>query len=355
MLVNSVVTIFLFVIVYVMADLIIYLNQEPEVAAQAVSYAKIIAYSIIPFMVFQTFRQFIEGLSFTKPAMYITVGANLINVFGNWIFIFGNLGVRAYGLDGAGYSTLLTRGAMAAAMMVYVMKSIRYKQFEPNLQFRNINWPVIKRLVKLGIPTGFQHFFEVGAFSFSAVMIGWLGSSQLAAHQVALSLAAISFMIILGISSAGTIRVGYAFGRRSSIEVKRSGYLTTIFAGIIMAIFGVCFILFRHRLPFIFINEPEVVGIASSLLIVAAFFQISDGAQAAGLGILRGITDVKIPMIITFIAYWMVALPVGYLLGFTFKMDVVGIWIGLFAGLTVAAVLLNLRFAVKIKNLDFDH
>ena len=355
LLVNSVFTIFLFGLLYVLADLIFYLNQEQEVAIQAVSYTKIIAFSIIPFMIFQTYRQFIEGLSFTKPAMYVTVAANLVNVFGNWVFIFGNLGFDAYGLDGAGYSTLITRGAMAATMMVYVMTAKRFKGYEPSLKFKNINWKVIKKLLNVGIPTGFQNFFEIGAFSFSAVMIGWLGSAQLAAHQVALSLAAISFMIVLGISSAGTIRVGHAYGKGSIMEVRRSGFLTTVFAGTVMAVFGICFIVFRDFLPRIFISEKEVVEIASSLLVVAAFFQISDGSQAAGLGILRGITDVKIPMIITFIAYWVVALPVGYLLGFVIKLDVVGIWIGLLAGLTTAAILLNTRFALKTRNLEFSH
>ena len=238
LLVNSVFTIFLFGLLYVLADLIFYLNQEQEVAIQAVSYTKIIAFSIIPFMIFQTYRQFIEGLSFTKPAMYVTVAANLVNVFGNWVFIFGNLGFDAYGLDGAGYSTLITRGAMAATMMVYVMTAKRFKGYEPSLKFKNINWKVIKKLLNVGIPTGFQNFFEIGAFSFSAVMIGWLGSAQLAAHQVALSLAAISFMIVLGISSAGTIRVGHAYGKGSIMEVRRSGFLTTVFAGTVMAVFS---------------------------------------------------------------------------------------------------------------------
>jgi MATE family multidrug resistance protein len=276
-----------------------------------------------------------------------------VNVFGNWVFIYGNLGMPAYGLDGAGYSTLITRGFMAGTMMFYVLYAPRFQEFEPTLKFRNINWPVIKRLIQVGIPTGLQHFFEVGAFSFSAVMIGWLGSKQLAAHQVALSLAAISFMIILGIAAAGTIRVGHAFGKENHTDVRRAGFLTTIFAATVMAIFGICFILFKNILPLVFITDPEVVAIAASLLVVAAFFQISDGAQAAGLGILRGITDVKIPMIITFIAYWVIALPIGYLLGFTYKLDAIGIWIGLLTGLSVAAILLNIRFGLKTKNLNF--
>lgn len=348
---NAVITIILLIIVYFIADMIIYLNQEEAVAIQATSYAKIIAFSIIPFMIFQVYRQFIEGLAFTKPAMYITLAANVVNVLGNWIFIYGHFGFPAYGLDGAGYSTLITRSSMAAGMMIYVMTAGRFKEYEPSFKFRNINWAVLKELIRVGVPTGFQHVFEVGAFSFSAIMIGWLGSKQLAAHQIALSLASVSFMVILGISAAGTIRVGHAFGRKNIHDVRKSGFLTTIFAGTVMAGFGVVFIISRDWLPLLFSSDPAVIKIAASLIIVAALFQISDGAQAAGIGILRGITDVRIPMIITFIAYWIIALPVGYFLGFTLNMQVIGIWIGLLSGLTAAAIMLNLRFGIKISNL----
>ncbi|MCP4626415.1 MAG: MATE family efflux transporter, partial [bacterium] len=316
-------------------------------------YAKIIAFSIIPFMIFQVYRQFIEGLAFTKPAMYVILAANLVNVFGNWVFIYGNLGVPAYGLDGAGYSTLITRGFMAAIMLVYVSKAKRFQEYDPSFRFRNINWPVIKQLARVGVPTGFQHFFEIGAFSFSAIMIGWFGSTQLAAHQIGLSLAAISFMTALGISAAGTIRVGHAYGRKDIHGVRRSGFLTTIFASFVMACFGVIFVIFRDQLPLVFSDDPAVIQIAASLIIVAAFFQVSDGAQVAGLGILRGITDVRIPMMITFVAYWIIALPTGYFLGFIVNMGVVGIWMGLLTGLSAAAIMLNMRFGLKTKNMKF--
>ena len=354
LLLNILVTILLFIGLLIMGGMIKYLNQEEAVAAQAASYAGIIAFSIIPFMFFQVYRQFIEGLAFTKPAMYVTLAANLINVFGNWVFIYGNLGMPAYGLDGAGYSTLITRSFMAVIMMIYVSKAKRFQEYDPSFRFRNINWPVIKQLARVGLPTGFQNFFEIGAFSFSAIMIGWFGSAQLAAHQIAISMASVSFMIILGISSAGTIRVGHAYGRKDIDDVRRSGFLTAVFTSSIMACFGVLFIIFRNQLPLIFSEDPAVIQIAASLIIVAALFQISDGAQAAGLGALRGITDVRVPMIITFIAYWVIALPIGCFLGFILKMEVVGIWIGLSAGLSAAAVMLNLRFGIKTKHIKFE-
>ncbi len=354
LLLNILVTILLFIGLLIMGGMIKYLNQEEAVAVQAASYAGIIAFSIIPFMIFQVYRQFIEGLAFTKPAMYVTLAANLVNVFGNWVFIYGNLGMPAYGLDGAGYSTFITRSFMAAIMMIYVSKAKRFQEYDPSFRFRNINWPVIKQLARVGLPTGFQNFFEIGAFSFSAIMIGWFGSAQLAAHQIAISMASVSFMIILGISSAGTIRVGHAYGRKDIDDVRRSGFLTAVFTSSIMACFGVLFIIFRNQLPLIFSEDPAVIQIAASLIIVAALFQISDGAQAAGLGALRGITDVRVPMIITFIAYWVIALPIGCFLGFILKMEVVGIWIGLSAGLSAAAVMLNLRFGIKTKRIKFE-
>lgn len=348
-LVNIVLALLLFLTAYFLADYIYLLNQPPEVVVEAVSYAKILSLSIIPFMIFQIYRQFVEGLSLTRPAMYIAILANLINVFGNWVLIYGNLGFPAFGLDGAGYSTFLTRIFMAAAIFFFVIYSPLFKKFEPTFKFRNINWKVIKKLINIGVPSGLQHFFEVGAFSFSAVMIGWLGSWQLAAHQIALSLASISFMIILGISTASTIRVGNAIGIGNIHEVRKAGFAGIVFAAAVMAFFGICFISLRNFLPLLFISDTEVLSIAASLLVVAAFFQISDGVQAVGLGVLRGITDVKIPMIISFTAYWIIALPVGYLFGFIFKMGVVGIWIGLLSGLTIAAVLFTLRFNFKTK------
>jgi len=348
-LINVIVSLILSLIIYAAADLIFFLNQPPRVAALAASYTRILSFSIIPFMLFQNYRQFIEGLHYTRPAMYITLLANIINVVGNWILIYGKLGMPALGLDGAGYSTVLTRIFMAASMMIYVMNSRRFSEYDPSLKFRSIDWSIIKRILNIGVPTGFQHVFEVGAFAFSAVMIGWLGSKPLAAHQIALNLASITFMFILGISAAGTIRVGNAVGRKAEQEVREAGFSAILMAAGIMAFFGVSFILLRKYLPLLYINDPEVITLAAHLIIVAAFFQISDGVQATGLGVLRGVTDVKVPMFISFFAYWIVGFPFGYLLGFIFEQGAVGIWIGLLTGLTVAAILFTFRFHLKTR------
>jgi len=345
--VNMLFAVILFIVIYALARIIPFLNQPPAVSRFAASYLKILSISIIPIMFFQIYRQVIEGLSFTRPAMYITIFANFFNILFNWIFIYGHLGVPALGLDGAGYSTLFTRILMALAMIFYVKFSVRFKSYQPVLIPRTIDFPIMRKLIEIGLPSGFQHFFEVGAFAFSAIMIGWLGSVQLAAHQIALNLASISFMIILGIAGAGSIRVSNAVGRQQPEDVQKSGIAAIIMAAVFMFSFAVIFISLKNVLPRIYISDMHVIKTAASLLIIAALFQMSDGVQAVGLGILRGITDVKIPLLISFIAYWVIGIPSGYLLGFVFDLDVIGVWIGLFLGLTVSAVFFTLRFLEK--------
>lgn len=354
LLVNVFFGIILTVVTFGAAQLVQYLNQDYQVAILTKSYLEILSISILPFMLFQTYRQFVEGLSNTKPPMYVALLANIVNIFGNWVLIFGNLGLPAMGLDGAGYSTLLTRVFMSLLMMIFVLKSSRYKEFNPNLRFRKIDWDIIKKVINLGLPSGLMYSMEVGVFALAAIIIGWLGSDELAAHQIAINLASISYMIVLGISAAATIRVGNALGRKNIFQVKLAGKASIILGLLFMSFTGLTFVIFNKELPQLYINNKHVVELASSLLYIAALFQLSDGVQAVVMGMLKGITDVKIPMIITFIAYWIIALPTGYLLGFTLKLDIVGIWLGLFLGLTTAAVLFLYRFYQKLKKINFS-
>ncbi|HEY6625554.1 MAG TPA: MATE family efflux transporter, partial [Ignavibacteriaceae bacterium] len=202
LLVNSILSIIIAVIIYFAADLIKYFDQPKEVQNQAVDYMRIIGLSSIPLLLFQTYKQFIEGLSIMRPAMIITLIANLVNVFANWLLIYGNLGFPALGLNGAGWATFASRAFMALALMGFVMNNKFFKKYDVSFHFKSINWTVIKKILSLGLPSGIQYFFEVGAFSFAVVMVGWLGTKQLAAHQIAINLASISFMAVLGISVA---------------------------------------------------------------------------------------------------------------------------------------------------------
>ena len=202
LLVNSTLSIIIALTIYFAADLIIYLDQPIEVQNQAKSFMRILGFSSIPLMIFQTYKQFIEGLSIMRPAMIIALLANIINAFGNWVLVFGNLGFPALGLNGSGWATFMSRVFMALILMTFVMNNERFKQYDVSFHFKSINWHVIKKILSLGLPSGFQYFFEVGAFAFAVVMVGWLGTKQLAAHQIAINLASISFMAVLGISVA---------------------------------------------------------------------------------------------------------------------------------------------------------
>ncbi len=344
LLVNVVFAVLLLFLIYFGADLLQYLDQPKEVVIEARLYMKVLALSVIPFLVFQVYRQFLEGISIVKPAMIIAVFANIFNAFSNWCLIFGNLGFEAMGLYGAGLTTFLTRTLMAAILMYYVITSSKYVVYNPTLKYKSINWKVIKKVVAIGLPSGLQYFLEVGAFAFSAIMIGWIGAVPLAAHQIAINLASVTYMIVLGIGSAGTIRVGTALGRRSREQIRNAGFTALILAASLMFCFAIIFISFRNFLPYLYVNEIEVVELASSLLIVAALFQLFDGLQATAIGILRGLTDVRIPLVISFGAYWLLGVPAGYILAFTFNFGTMGIWLGFLVGLASVAILLSLRF-----------
>jgi MATE family multidrug resistance protein len=351
LLVNIVLSFVMLAIILLGVNFIKYLNQPPEVVELAIVYMTIVGLSAIPLMIYQTYKQFIEGLSIMKPAMIIAVIANIINAFANWVLIFGKFGFPELGIAGAAWATFSSRVFMAVVLMIYVMKNEKFKQYDVTFHFRGINFPIIKKILRLGLPSGFQYFFEVGAFSFAVIMIGWIGTNELAAHQIAINLASISFMGVLGISQAASIRVGNAMGERNIKNIRKAGFTAIALGASIMSLSGLFFILFNHLLPTLYISDNQVISIASRLIIIAALFQLSDGTQAVGIGILRGLTDIKGPTIITFIAYWVISLPIGYLLGFTFKLGVEGVWIGLLIGLTASALMLTLRFNHKSKHL----
>lgn len=318
------------------------LKQAPEVGALAVSYLKIVSFSIMPLVVFLCAKQFSDGLGQTLVPMLITLVAVPLNVFLNWLFIFGNWGFEAMGLDGAGYATLLTRVLMMLSLLIYLVKGPKISGFIQG-QAKGINiqfW----RTLKLGIPSGFQYFFEIAAFGGAAIMAGWIGTTEQAAHNIAINLASLTYMGATGISAAGGIRVGTAAGRKNKIRLQRAGF-SAIGLGIIwMSLSALLFVLFRYQLAALYTNNQEVFIISVKLLAIAAIFQLSDGIQCIALGILRGLQDVQTPMLITFFAYWVIGLPLGYLLGFKTSMGVEGIWVALLMALTASAILLTARF-----------
>lgn len=349
--INMVTGIMLFLVILLASPLLYHLNQPGDVVELAIPYLAIITFSLLPFMFFQTFKQFVEGLSQTRQAMYITIVANASNVFLNWVMIYGNLGFPALGLNGAGWATLISRVLMGLMMWYYVRKSNRYKPFSLSFFPKKLSFPMISKMLKIGVPSGFQFIFEVGAFSSAAIMMGWLGVTALAAHQIALNLASISYMMATGLAASATIRVGNQLGRNDIRTLREAGFTVFIMVAMFMSVSAFIFIVFREFLPSLYIDDAQVIQMSAVLLVIAGFFQLSDGVQVVGLGALRGMADVKIPTIVTLIAYWVIGLPGGYLLAFQFGMAEIGIWIGLLTGLSITGVMLLWRFHVLSRRL----
>ncbi|MHB1279219.1 MAG: MATE family efflux transporter [Bacteroidia bacterium] len=318
------------------------LRQDESVTLLAADYLKIISFSVLPMILFLSAKQFSDGLSFTWSSMIITLLAIPMNAFFNWLWIGGNWGFEAMGLNGAGYATLLTRVAMMVAMIGYVHRSKNLHVFV--FQKPKLVKTFSIKVLKMGIPSGFQYFFEVAAFGGAMIMAGWIGVAEQAAHQIAVNTAALTYMAATGIAAAGGIRVGAAYGNFSHNDVRVAGKAALLLGAAWMLFCGSLLAIFSFPVGEFYIDNQEVQVIAAHLLIIAALFQLSDGIQAIGLGILRGISDVRRPMFITLFAYWVIGLPVGYYLGFVAGYGIEGIWVGLLLGLSVSAILLYWRF-----------
>jgi len=321
-----------------------FLNQPEDVVALTVPYLLIITASLLPLMVFQTFKQMAEGLSQTRQAMFITIFANIVNVFLNWVLIWGKFGFPEMGLNGAGLATLISRVLMMLMMGGYILLSPRYRKYHFKLSLPGPSFPMISRILKIGVPTGFQFIFEVSAFSTAAIMMGWIGVNALAGHQIAINLASVSYMMATGLATAGMIRVSNQIGKGNMKGMREAGMVVFGMVAIFMIASAAIFFSFRFFLPTLYIGDPEVVALSASLLVIAGLFQLSDGVQAAGLGVLRGLEDVKVPTIVTLLAYWVLGLPLGYFLAFNMGMGAQGIWYGLLIGLTITAGMLFYRF-----------
>ena len=343
MLVNVISCILLVSFVILTKHLLSFLGQDQEVLFHTYSYLDIICISLIPLILFQTFKQFIEGLGFTKPSMYISVISNVINVVLNAVLIFGLFGFPRLEIVGAAYATLISRVIMFLLILIYCLNDRRFSKYILKTKFL-VNLNHIKDIFRIGFASGLQYIFEVGAFSVATVMTGSIGAIHLAAHQIALNLASISYMIASGIGSASMISLSYYDGKRNFEDMRRSGFACFLLVFILMIVSALIFIIFRNYLPVLYVDDTRVISIASTLLIFAGLFQISDGIQAVGLGILRGIRDIKKPTIVTFISYWIISIPLSYFLGIEYGYGVYGIWIGLSVGLTLAAIFHVTRF-----------
>ncbi|MCO6498536.1 MAG: MATE family efflux transporter [Chitinophagaceae bacterium] len=325
--------------------LLFHLDQDPEVAMFAAPYLRVMGWGVIPMLMFMSLKQFTDGLEYTKTAMVMSLAAIPVKVFLNWLIIFGNWGFPRWELYGAGVATLVTRILLFVGLLGVILRHSLFRRYimigKRAWIFR---WNSIRQLLYIGIPSGFQIAMEAGAFAVSSILVGTLGAVSLAAHQIALSLASFTFMISIGLSQAASIRTSSAFGRRDQPLIGRIGKSTLYVAWIYGGACALLFIIFRHQLPFIFNDNPEVVALATFLILLGALFQISDSSQAIAAGLLRGIKDVRVPTVFIGIAYWVIGLPFGYYLTFKAGLGAAGIWTGFITGLTFSAVLLFIRF-----------
>lgn len=343
-LLNLVSAIILYTITMSCLGVLPYLNQPADVVELASPFLNIISLSLIPLALFFTLKQYCEGLSNTRAAMYISLSGNALNVVLNYGFIFGKLGFPEMGYLGAAWATFISRWFMAIAFFIYVKKHKHISAVFLNLSQTRFSKSEQRILFGIGIGPAVQYIFEVAAFVFAGFMCGWLGKVTYAAHGIALGIASFTYMFASGISGAASIRVANFKGLNDKANIRRSGYAGFGLSAAVMLFFGILFLFCNHFFTSFFSDKPEVLALSAGLLLVAALFQMFDGVQCVGLGILRGLSDVKIPTLVALCAYWLLALPIAYYLGFVLNYGVYGVWFGLTAGLVFSAVATVSRF-----------
>lgn len=356
----SILSVLLYLLILIAIPVIHYMKQPLEVVELAIPYLYIISISIIPLVVFEALKRFSDGLSNTKYPMYATIAANIINIIINYLLIFGSFGFPKLGIVGAGIGTLVSRIIMIFFLSLIFMKKEKFKPYVLNIKFRIVDSLIFKKIINIGFPSALQMLFEVGIFTAAIWMSGVLGKNFQAANQIAFNLSAMTFMVGVGLSVAAMIRVGNQKGLSDFIELRRIAFSVFMLTVLIEMFFAVMFLVFRDWLPTIYLDtenlsktleNTEVILIASKLLLIVALFQIFDGLQVVILGALRGMQDVKIPTIITFVSYWLIGFPISFYLGIYTPLKSTGIWIGLLISLVCASIMLYLRFNYLTKKL----
>lgn len=328
-----------------------YLDQDPDILPHAAGYMYYSALGMIPFMIFQTLRCYSDGLSETLPSMIIIIAGNILNVVLNFLLIFGHYGLPTMGTAGASLSSLISRVFMVVAILILFRYWKNLWSYLGEVRLNVYKTSYFKKILSLGIPSSFQMTFELTAFSAAAIIMGLIGKVEQASHQIAINLASMTFMVATGLGMAATIRVGNQLGRGHIQKVKDAGYSALIQISIFMVFAATVFTLSRHILPTIYMANTDVVSIAAHLLLAAAIFQIPDGIQVIMLSSLRGLQDVKVPTIITFLSYWLLGIPCSYITAIRLNWGPIGVWVGLIVGLSVSAVFLYYRFRTLTKKL----
>jgi MATE family, multidrug efflux pump len=355
-----VLSLMLFGLILLAKPLMLLMKQPSEVVALAIPYLDLVAFSLVPLIIFQAFKQFSDGLSMTKYPMYATILANIVNVVLNYILIFGKFGFPEMGIVGAAVGTLVSRFIMLFFLWWLLKNKEKSKAYVTNIKLFVLEKKMIKKILNLGFPSAMQMFFEVAIFTGAIWLSGLLGKNPQAANQIALNLSSMTFMVAMGLSVAAMIRVGNQKGLQNFKELRRIAFSIFLLGLCFAVVFALLFLIFHQALPKLYVDmndaknlvdNTEVITIAAKLLIAAAIFQLSDSIQVMVLGALRGLQDVKIPTLITFIAYWVIGFPISYYLGKQEAYASFGIWLGLLVGLTSAAIMLYIRFNYLTKRL----
>ena len=316
------------------------LGVDPNVAVQAGIYLKWLGFSLLPFLLFTACRQYLQGMGVAGPILMILLVANIVNAFFNWVFVFGKLGMPVMGVAGSGLATCIARSYAFIATLAYLILRDRKLDLGLSKVSLKFSYRRLSKMVRLGLPAAIQLLLEVGMFALATMLAGRLGAVPLAAHQIALHLASIAFMIPLGLSAASAVRVGQALGQGHRHKAVRVGWTALAMSVVVMAISGLTFYVAAEPLMKLFTNDAAVISTGASLMLIAAFFQLFDGIQVVGTGVLRGWGDTRSPMVANLIGHWVFGLPAGMLLCFWAGWGVQGLWIGLSTGLISVALLL---------------
>lgn len=343
-LLNFIVSAIAFLLLFFLSPLMIYMQQPPDVVELAKPFFNVLVFSMIPVSFFFTCKQYAEGLSNTRAAMYISIIGNLLNIILNYALINGKFGLPQIGYMGAAWATFIARCFMGISFLWFILYNPSTNDIKQFFKKVKVGGEVLGSLWKIGINSGMQFTFEVAAFVIALFMAGKFGKEQIDAHGIAITLASLTYMFASGISSASTIRVSNLVAQKNISEVKKAGNMSVLLVLSCMGFFALIFAFFNHTLPRFFTNDEGILQLSSDLLLIAAVFQLFDGLQVTSIGMLRGMEDVKFPTYITLIGYWILALPLAYFLGFTCKMEVIGIWWALTFSLVFVGVILYWRF-----------
>jgi MATE family multidrug resistance protein len=346
------ITLPVWIILWHAEPILITFGQEPALASGATHYMRTLQWAYLPFLVYLVLRSFVTALERPLWAFVIVGGSVPLNILADWCLIFGNLGFPRLELAGAGVATTLVSTVMFAGLVVLILRDRGFRRYYLFGRFWRPDWPRFRHLWRLGLPIAATLVFEVSIFNAAVFLMGLVGPDALAAHTIAIQIAALTFMVPLGFSQAVTVRIGRAFGAGDSDGVRRAGW-TAYAMGVGFMGLTACVMLFAPRLliaAFLDISRPEnapVVGLAVTFLMYAALFQVADGAQAVGSGMLRGLHDTRVPMIFAAIGYWGIGIPLSIVLAFPVGLAGSGIWIGLAAGLGSVAVLMTARWVMR--------